>query len=343
MNLPDQSQCAEPDSYRRVAESFIAFFYAATLDIVLTHYYLKTPDQQSVSWACLAFVLFLGSDWSSKARVTYVIPANERFPGTRFLWKSILELFMIFLLIDVAIRFLGHEPFPHFATQFAFFAIASGIWDALLLHTVTLTFRQLLGLFWRGGVDVNSAASTYTPRFVDARTRLNQWADDSKTGINRRISTLQANQESLPASFAIVLLQMRCRNIRLLQGVLRGSTALIAHIVVVHLLFANWATGLILLVRVHGPYLLPAVPLSSSHTIAFAFVLLAALAACYSRSWRRFASALLCASMLATYLLVPPRALFFILIIQQVAVSTFFHLSAQRGPSRGHAALQARV
>jgi hypothetical protein len=163
---------------------FLTFIYAAALDIVLTHYLLKSSHSFWGILALLIFVVLLASDWSSKARARIIFHESPNYSNESLnsIWVFAAELAMVFSLIVGSSYLLEH----HFDSSHGVseskgiiiayvaagvFACLSHIWDIILIRAANNRWTRIISAFLTGTLEKQEWYVKYLPQLLPNRDR----------------------------------------------------------------------------------------------------------------------------------------------------------------------------
>jgi hypothetical protein len=177
------------DSLRTAADTFVTFLYAAAVHLVIAHFASPGPMTTGLALIVLCLILFLFSDWLSRVRLPWLLPAGDQVGVGSQLAKTVLEVGGLFFLVIAWLAFIeSHDTEVIANTEaawdfwlahvdpylaFAVFLFATFAWNLFMLRVMRkLTWLDLARMTMNGDALDSDKVELYAKRFWQYRQKL---------------------------------------------------------------------------------------------------------------------------------------------------------------------------
>lgn len=203
------------DSLRAAADTFVTFLYAAAVHLVIAHFASPGPMTTGLAIVVLCLILFLFSDWLSRVRLPWLLPAGDQVGVGSQLAKTVLEVGGLFFLVVAWLAFIeSHGPTAVQNTEaaldfwiahvdpylaFAIFLFATFTWNLFMLRVMKkLTWLDLAKMTMNGDALDSNKVEVYAKRFWQYRQKLEaSVAASTKGGTGNSLHDFAVAQRAL--------------------------------------------------------------------------------------------------------------------------------------------------
>lgn len=242
-----------PEGFGKSAYVFITFLYAAAVHLIIAKAHDSTlvdPKSASVLFQVivLALILFLLSDWASRARLPRLLPESADIPGYLYVWKIIFEVIGVYFLVSAFLMMMvkhserstidGSDPL---VAGFGMFLVATASWNYLMIYIMKeLDVPSLIRAVCRTGsaIDMEKTRREYLGPFDDWKAKQEQLLEEAVQHLKDQLSSDPQHATKHTIHWAIVDLKTR-GHARLFEGVIASLSQFLAN----HVLYANAVAG----------------------------------------------------------------------------------------------------
>lgn len=233
---------------------FMTFLYGAAVHLVIAEAQASGRQTLVSSVFVLGLILFLLSDWASRARLPRLLPEMSAATPAGYLrvCKVGLEVTGVFFLVSAFLLLVAdpHENGTKNAilltaeAAFGVFLITTWAWDYVMINIMKdLNVAPLAGCVWTGAaIDDVTARKSYLEKFEAWKTKRQ---DAMKADIANTRLALDANPEN--AAFLMALGGLKLYRARLELATFEAAVASTVQFLANHILHANIVAGITLL------------------------------------------------------------------------------------------------
>jgi len=256
VSVPNTAQSSEqrPEhAFDESAYTFMTFLYAAAVHLVIAKAYESNALRRASDVLLLCLVLFLFSDWASRARLPRLLPENPA--GYLYVVKICLEIICIFFLVSSFLLVVGGTP-ERSTTEdaglsatlaFGWFLLATACWDYLMIYIMKkLDVISLSRSVWITGraLDMEEARKEYLAKF-------DKWKQRRRSEIFAAREETKRKLNDDPDHFVahnFTAFACGCRDL-CHTSVFEGTVASVAQLLANHVLQANLVAGMALILN----------------------------------------------------------------------------------------------
>lgn len=173
INVTQRYQPRPEHAFDESAYTFMTFLYAAAVHLVIAKAFESDALHRASDVFLLSLILFLFSDWASRARLPRLLPENPA--GYLYVFKIALEIVCVFFLVSSFLLFVtgsaattDEESVVAPAFAFGCFLIFTSCWDYLMIYIMKqLNVTSLSHSVWITGraIDMKEAREEYLGKF----------------------------------------------------------------------------------------------------------------------------------------------------------------------------------